>query len=61
MDLYMLSLSLFLSSLFFNWSIFDYSVMFQQSDLVIHHISRRRNGTPLQYSYLENPMDGGAW
>ena len=24
---------------------------------VIHHI----NGTPLQYSCLENPMDGGAW
>ena len=19
------------------------------------------NGTSLQYSYLENPMDGGAW
>ena len=19
------------------------------------------NGTPLQYSYLEKPMDGGAW
>ena len=19
------------------------------------------NGTPLQYSYLENPMDGGVW
>ena len=19
------------------------------------------NGNPLQYSYLENPMDGGAW
>ena len=19
------------------------------------------NGTPLQYSYLENPMDRGAW
>ena len=19
------------------------------------------NGTPLQYSFLENPMDGGAW
>ena len=19
------------------------------------------NGTPLLYSYLENPMDGGAW
>ena len=21
----------------------------------------RPNGTPLQYSCLENPMDGGAW
>ena len=20
-----------------------------------------RNGIPLQYSYLENPMEGGAW
>ena len=20
-----------------------------------------RNGTPQQYSHLENPMDGGAW
>ena len=19
------------------------------------------NGTPLQYSYMENPVDGGAW
>ena len=24
-------------------------------------ISREGNGTPLQYSCLENPMDGGAW
>ena len=23
--------------------------------------SRERNGTPLQYSCLENPRDGGAW
>ena len=22
---------------------------------------RESNGTPLQYSCLENPMDGGAW
>ena len=22
---------------------------------------REGNGTPLQYSCLENPMDGGAW
>ena len=24
-------------------------------------IVRKGNGTPLQYSCLENPMDGGAW
>ena len=24
-------------------------------------ISGEGNGTPLQYSCLENPMDGGAW
>ena len=23
--------------------------------------TRESNGTPLQYSCLENPMDGGAW
>ena len=27
-----------------------------------HHIyDGEGNGTPLQYSCLENPMDGGAW
>ena len=25
------------------------------------YMSREGNGTPLQYSCLENPMDGGAW
>ena len=25
------------------------------------HILNKGNGTPLQYSCLENPMDGGAW
>ena len=25
------------------------------------HILREGNGTPLQYSCLENPMDGGTW
>ena len=25
------------------------------------HIFREGNGTPLQYSCLENSMDGGAW
>ena len=31
--------------------------------LCIYHtrLSREGNGTPLQYSCLENPMDGGAW
>ena len=24
-------------------------------------MSRKGDGTPLQYSCLENPMDGGAW
>ena len=24
-------------------------------------LDRECNGTPLQYSRLENPMDGGAW
>ena len=28
-------------------------------ELVLHH--GEGNGTPVQYSCLENPMDGGAW
>ena len=27
----------------------------------IHYFCGEGNGTPLQYSCLENPMDGGAW
>ena len=26
-----------------------------------HMLAGEGNGTPLQYSCLENPMDGGAW
>ena len=26
-----------------------------------NYSNRERNGTPLPYSCLENPMDGGAW
>ena len=37
----------------------------QQSDSVIYVgiyiFSGEGNGTPLQYSCLEHPMDGGAW
>ena len=29
--------------------------------LSITHISGEGNGTPLQYSWLDNPMDRGAW
>ena len=25
------------------------------------HTLGEGNGNPLQYSYLENPVDGGAW
>ena len=28
---------------------------------VTRHVRGEGNGTPLQYSCLENPMDGGAW
>ena len=28
---------------------------------IYQHIQGEGNGTPLQYSCLENPMDGGAW
>ena len=42
-------------------------VTFKSSDLesqvwcLIGTDAREGNGTPLQYSCLENPMDGGAW
>ena len=29
--------------------------------IVDYRRHREANGTPLQYSCLENPMDGGAW
>ena len=29
--------------------------------ITLQVFSREGNGTPLQYSCLENPMDGGAW
>jgi len=27
----------------------------------LKQVAGEGNGTPLQYSCLENPMDGGAW
>ena len=29
--------------------------------MFVYNIYGEGNGTPLQYSCLENPMDGGAW
>ena len=28
---------------------------------ILKTVNGEGNGTPLQYSCLENPMDGGAW
>ena len=37
----------------------EYSTKMYLCSLIIKN--REGNGTPLQYSCLENPMDGGAW
>ena len=40
----------------------DTGKMLARYFLVISRVKRGEgNGTPLQYSCLENPMDGGAW
>ena len=33
----------------------------QQNTVPLAHMVGEGNGTPLQYSCLENPMGGGAW
>ena len=33
----------------------------QDHSMIWMLLAREGNGTPLQYSCLENPMDGGAW
>ena len=43
-----------------NW-ILNLAVKSSQVKPQSNHDSGEGNGTPLQYSYLENPMDGGAW
>ena len=41
--------------------------MFEKLRLAMYHLSGASgkdgegNGTPLQYSWEENPVDGGAW
>ena len=42
-------------------TIYNFDVLlFQVWTILLFHV-RERNGIPLQYSCLENPMDGGAW
>ena len=41
----------------FNYGTEDYSII---PTLQISNLGEG-NGNPLQYSCLENPMDGGAW
>ena len=38
-----------------------YLVLLSIEKLLHYDYIREGNGTPLQYSCLENPMDGGAW
>ena len=37
------------------------SYMLKKSYIYIHTHTSEKAMTPLQYSCLENPMDGGAW
>ena len=41
----------------------DFYLLSHQEALYINYTSifREGNGNPLQYSCLENPVDGGAW
>ena len=44
--------------LFVYRDVIDFNIYFVSSKLAI---CGEGNGNPLQYSCLENPMDGGAW
>ena len=43
--------------------ILKFEVLFKQKSVwrAMYNLAREGNGTPLQYSCLEDPMDGGAW
>ena len=43
-----------------RWTFVD-KVMSLLFNMLSRLVIREGNGTPLQYSCLENPMDGGAW
>ena len=52
-------------SLLFSWCVYttyiEHNCWCVDLDLFLSLCSGEGNGTPLQYSCLENPMDGGAW
>ena len=43
------------------YRILSFSVKLQHELAIGIHIYGESNGTPLQYSFLENPMDRGVW
>ena len=54
----------FCSSEFCSFSTTDFKHILLDVCLIIYSFifgAREGNGTPLQYSCLENPMNGGAW
>ena len=50
-----------MSAYFLWWNPRWKIIQFKSYIFAILCIFREGNGTPLQYSCLENPMDGGAW
>ena len=44
-----------------EWSKSERKTPIQYINAYIWNLDREGNGIPLQYSCLENPMDGGAW
>ena len=44
-----------------EWGAIAFSKMCVEVFYILRKITGEGNGTPLQYSCLENPMDGGAW
>ena len=53
LDFLLDELTIHILCLFSNWDVFLYQF--------VEMFNREGNGTPLQCSCLENPMDGGAW
>ena len=44
-----------------EWSKLERKTPVQYINAYIWNLDGEGDGTPLQYSCLENPMDGGAW